>query len=35
VIGLLLVVWIELRCALGFINVVKLRAVRRPRSWLF
>jgi uncharacterized membrane protein len=34
-IGLLLVVWLEMRSALGFINVVKSRALRRPRSWLF
>ena len=34
VLGLLLVVWLEMRSALGFISVVKLRAVPRPRSWL-
>lgn len=34
VFGLLLVVWLEMRSALGFIRVVKLRAMPRPRSWL-
>ena len=34
VFGLLLIVWLEMRSALGFIRVVKLRAVPRPRSWL-
>jgi uncharacterized membrane protein len=34
VLGLLLIVWMEMRSALGFINVVKLRALHRPRTWL-
>jgi uncharacterized membrane protein len=34
VLGLLLIVWLEMRSAMGFIKVVKLRALSRPRSWL-
>jgi uncharacterized membrane protein len=34
VLGLLLIVWMEMRGAMGFINVVKLRGLSRPRSWL-
>jgi uncharacterized membrane protein len=32
--ALSLVVWLELRSAVGFINLVKLRSYPRPRSWL-
>ena len=34
VLGLLLIVWLEMRSAMGFIKVVKLRALSRPRTWL-
>jgi uncharacterized membrane protein len=33
--GLLMIVWLEMRSALGFIKVVKHRAFPRPRSWMF
>lgn len=35
VLWLLLIVWLEVRSALGFIRLAKLRAFPRPRSWLF
>lgn len=35
VLWFLLIVWLEVRSARGFIRLVKLRAFPRPRSWLF
>lgn len=35
VLWLLLIGWLEVRSALGFISLAKLRAFPRPRSWLF
>ena len=34
VLGLLLIGWLEMRSAIGFISLEKLHALRRPRSWL-
>jgi uncharacterized membrane protein len=34
VLGLLLIVWLEMRSAMGFIQVVKLRGLSRPHTWL-